>query len=756
MYRFFIFECMHPKGIGKQPFTVVFCPDTEFDEKELTEEIKTHRQSEFPGFPAATLFVGTERCKPAFEAICGKRSGTLTSFTGETFGLWYKDEGGFDFGGLVEDNLSAKRTFETGIKHLFELRNPVLEASPVHHFVLPSGMHTGKFVRTGTMLARGAEVSFLAFCLLPHLKAGLKHIYTDTGTIHSVAYALIKLKKQLDSSFRSPTVESFGSYDGLERFVFHAKDESLFLISASGGSLPQDLQAKHGIDKDKIVTLFFVGNRPVGMHTLLDLGYLIPAGDSSWISFPPLQCQHCRDDSQPIRLVGDQMLPGQSRAEVVTIRVPHRPAWLPGFLGEFVGAGVMKCHRRPASEREPIELYIDLDGLLRLPLFGGEGDRQGRTFVRRLDRLLSQVIPASLGMVVYSNDNPACQALAKRVSDLHQSFILGHPGIRYAPLSELETCDGLPDSIFVVADTMVTGRNLAAASRALRLRHTDKQIQYFAAITRAGSKPKLDEIVTGLRFGPENLSYSFNSLVDVFLPDNLSSRPSPWSDERRLLITIKEWAIGCNWNPAEFDVIDRRIDRLDAAAANGGLEDDLFWGHPITGQKLELRPNFAFWRPLEYVKRQNKQAEVYFTLCAVLHNARQGGRTSLPWVQHDYKRTLLSPSCFHLYNDGVIQASILRAAEPAELDFRANETESLAMRDMFSHVFRNLESTSGEPAMEFLLALAGHKVRLFDKHARQALYSLALAEKHPPFLRLLGMFTKDALGCSPPEGSDGS
>jgi len=112
-------------------------------------------------------------------------------------------------------------------------------------------------------------------------------------------------------------------------------------------------------------------------------------------------------------------------------------------------------------------------------------------------------------------------------------------------------------------------------------------------------------------------------------------------------------------------------------------------------------------------------------------------------VQHDHRRTLLSPECFHLFNDGVIQASILRGAERAELDYRVDELASSAMRDLLRHTFRNLDNNSGEAALEFLLAIADHRLRLSERHTREALEALAVDEAHPPALRLLSGFAKD-------------
>ena len=73
------------------------------------------------------------------------------------------------------------------------------------------------------------------------------------------------------------------------------------------------------------------------------------------------------------------------------------------------------------------------------------------------------------------------------------------------------------------------------------------------------------------------------------------------------------------------------------------------------------------------------------------------------------------PENFFRYNDGVIQAALLRAAHPSELDYSSNEEVSRRMTDMLSGIFRLNSRQQGEAALEFAFALKTERLKLSDK-----------------------------------------
>lgn len=104
----------------------------------------------------------------------------------------------------------------------------------------------------------------------------------------------------------------------------------------------------------------------------------------------------------------------------------------------------------------------------------------------------------------------------------------------------------------------------------------------------------------------------------------------------------------------------------------------------------------------------------------------------------ELQQVLLSPDVFSRFDDGVIHAALLRAAVPAELDYRAHETHSLSMSDIIQRIAAGYGHERGEAAMEFVIALAIGKIRLHkDVDSRLRGNSIDILSPHVPEIRYL-------------------
>jgi hypothetical protein len=175
---------------------------------------------------------------------------------------------------------------------------------------------------------------------------------------------------------------------------------------------------------------------------------------------------------------------------------------------------------------------------------------------------------------------------------------------------------------------------------------------------------------------------------------------------------------------------------IETAKARDGLKELLFWPS-VDGNQLTLRPDFALWA-FDYSQRRHTQADVYFTICAVLHAWRAEHAEG---VSLEHKRLLLAPRNFVRFNDGVIQASLLRSAMAGELDYRASPDQSELMESVLAVVFENFGSRRGEACIEFLLALLEGRLRLVKKDVYKLLEAL-----HPKLNRLAGRNPNAAFG----------
>ena len=144
---------------------------------------------------------------------------------------------------------------------------------------------------------------------------------------------------------------------------------------------------------------------------------------------------------------------------------------------------------------------------------------------------------------------------------------------------------------------------------------------------------------------------------------------------------------------------------LDAQSENSkGLLNELFWKAP-SGKHLTLTHGFVYLpRGISY--GSISQADVYFILNSVLHHQRIGAGHKSPLRQTEYTRRTICPLMFDRFNDGVIQASLLRAALRPELNYSLDCQASLDMLNIIREAIAANDRNKGEALREFTLALA--------------------------------------------------
>ena len=147
------------------------------------------------------------------------------------------------------------------------------------------------------------------------------------------------------------------------------------------------------------------------------------------------------------------------------------------------------------------------------------------------------------------------------------------------------------------------------------------------------------------------------------------------------------------------------------ARAEKGLCDNVFLP-TLSGEKLSLRKGFVYWN-FEVKTEIAYQSQVYFTITSVINRLRNESLNSERSLkQSTYVRNLISSETFNRFNDGVIQASILRAADYRMLSYDLDENQSLAMTVFIKSLVDKFDQDHGEALPEFLMALGLKKIRL--------------------------------------------
>jgi hypothetical protein len=745
---FFIFNFVPPDSGSRPEDVVAFTAGGDLEASILAEALRAHLDREPP--PGRLFILGPA---PAAERLVKVASSEDLSDALPPFTRWldpppvipiaYQADGSLvdlkSRAPEVETAGFAAALRRTGLRVIFDAHTGMLRAPQGFHYANPSGRHTVAFIRTGSVLLHSAEVSFIAMGILRWWPEGVKRIFVDTASISSVAYALVDLRRMFSPDLVAPSIDSFSSYEGVGDFSFEPQD-ALCLISAStSGNLERQIVRDGHLSKERIVTLFYCGTAIQDGHILCDLtareGVV---GEEPISSFRrESDCEMCRAGSSVVHISGDQFLPADPEVTDVMLKAADAPGWLAGFLDRVVGQGIVRCHGgSPGVLRE---IYIDLENAL-------SADAE---FAKALGRRLSMALPASLETIVHVGD-PSSRALAEVV---RANFAAGS-GRELADddvldinkVYEEEHALSPKGAVAVVAGVVSSGRALLGVSQYLRnVAHADS-IVYIIGVARCASPSDWRRIESSVTMGEESRDYPLFAVTDVFLPGDRGPQGTPWELESVFLGQVRDQLMDDQWDDTEvFAEIEARQAIIGGAEASsvGGLIEDVFLPAVNNGtlafdapERLRLAPGFVYWRRLVDDRLKGAtQAEVYVTILALLYSLRRGsGRGAL--VQYEHNRTVLAPANFVRFNDGVIQAAILRAALPRELDYTHDKILSGQMRQILTRFFEHMTGSEGKAAPEFLLALARGQLQLRDEDMaalRETLDRLKL----PPLMRAL-------------------
>ena len=130
----------------------------------------------------------------------------------------------------------------------------------------------------------------------------------------------------------------------------------------------------------------------------------------------------------------------------------------------------------------------------------------------------------------------------------------------------------------------------------------------------------------------------------------------------------------------------------------------------------------------EIKERKIPFGTVYLAIAAALQCARELKDKNNQLKSSGYESVVLAPECFLRFNDNILQACLLRACHPSELDYSSSPHLSKLMKEFLTKVFDRHNHKYGDAALEFAGALATGRLRLknddFDTVIKEALGKL--------------------------------
>ncbi|ANC46001.1 hypothetical protein [Pandoraea pnomenusa] len=579
-----------------------------------------------------------------------------------------------------------------GLKELFSAKHVSVVAPPGFTFVKPSQKRSTHFLRAEEALTEVEGVQFLAFALLEKLynrslKVGaqLDVIFVDTMGIAAVAYALREMYCAL-YDVPKPRVVTFHSHEGIDKIDAPLHGTSFTLISASSSmNLERDWKQKVKCDATEVVTLLTLTDAKDAKDAL----YALPVPDG-------LDDRQHHKHLKDLPIVGERFAPEELLPKSVMLRKKeHRLQHLSSFCEAFGRNGALAIQARgpiPTSKVRPIHL----DGRKLM------GDPRFKKFA---DKVVSQQTAASVSAIIYQKDD-ASHEIAKYCADRLQKVMHRVTPLRLINDAEIESGEATLDKtagILVVAAVVGRGTRLLSISRDLRDIHVGART-YLIGAQIAETASQLAALTPNLKHSASGAEIRIERFMGIAVGQGIDES---FEEEFQLLRNIQR----------QFgDTFAARLNGL--AGSSDGLGNAVFMPCDdglVTA--MRLRPDFAYWDGF-YKEADDTNAAVLATAGALLQNARERKFASeIDRLATDaFQQVILNPENFTRYNDGVIQAALLRCARPSELDYSREASASQFMLDLLANIFEQHNRRQGEAACEFAFALYTRKLRLQLEH----------------------------------------
>jgi hypothetical protein len=721
MSSYFSFPCR----IHDQYVLVIFKSDSYFDELELSEFVVAQLRTPSPETTENSETIIFVVSNYDYNEVMLRESSLRNALMGDDGSpfqncvvLGFDEFGEFstnmqnlrgDINNLANVSELPEKFRREGIKMLCE-KNEVINLAPHGtRFIKPSGSKGEEFIRASLLQSSDAATFFLAYSLLHFWGKNkiVRSIYIDTMAISPTIYKLIQLKKTLNQNVRIPKIVSFHSYRGLRDVPKESIPESLIFISASNaGEMPRKIgkQWKISSPNEQIMTFLSFKEDNDKYMLLCKLNKISESRRT--------------EDLSDIKIIGEFFSPAYQKPREVLLTHRHKPKKFDLIFRNLVGMQLFDIQKTVGTSNDYKMIYVNSEKLV-----------ETQEFITWLQSIIGAHAPVNISHIIHADD-----LASERISNLcmkeYEKYLHTEKLPKILPASEL-TNNGMDHNeevsgILAISATTTKGNSLLSISRDLRSFAGDRCPRVFltGAILSTSLKA-YESLYSNLTWRSSFQKHTFFSYLHI--PVDSDKRFNTWQKELEKLSSEQF----CSY-PKVKERLDILVERVN------GLGENCFWTD-MNGRLLVLRKTFAFW-DFDYQEETISQAEIYLTISAVLQRAREGNSLNQDerLYSDEYQSALISPDCFLRFNDGIIQASILRAARPSELDYTISRDLSRRMRRYLVKMIRNWSSEQGEALPEFIVSLAIGYLRLVEADLDSIINTLNCIEI-PPEYEFLGL-----------------
>ena len=579
--------------------------------------------------------------------------------------------------------LEIKHLMSCGVHSLIEKNNAIHQAPSGHVFKHPSQRRNKVFIQAREIASGEAELYVVAYLIaLCHGKAiqGSSKVFIDTMGI----YAFVKCALALCRS--EAEIVSFHSYDELEKINPPSKPYFCIVSASTSGSMAAKM-ASSVWDPKCIATIVDVTSQERA-------GDVMVALDSMGVSFPDLKVS----DGTLIEIIGENFSSKAKPPRPVVIGQPHTPTALAKFH-EYFGFSIHPFNTQITAKNKLLQLNVTKV-------------LEHKEFQKWLDAEIDWSFPLTVSHVIAANDD-ASKALAGIVVDRLRTRLAAGTSITVIPYHELEKDNcRYATGVVIVSTVARDGGVLREISRDLRS-YIEAGIprHFLSPIGIPQTNKSWKQLRMFLVRNSTPREYGFSNWIQ--LPLGEDSNDNSW---HRLITTYKAHSdqsiheLGLGHLPETSNIL-ASLELAGKAASNAFRR---FLLSP-RGDTLRLSEGFLFFGDKTEIAERYTEVEpsmVYLTMSAVLQNAREHKDHERRLCPNGYESVVLAPECFLRFNEAILQACILRACHPAELDYSSSPELSKVMKELLVKVFARWDKDFGDAALEFAAAIAVGSLRL--------------------------------------------
>jgi hypothetical protein len=596
-----------------------------------------------------------------------------------------------DTNNTVPLNLADMTNFyRLGLSELTKNNGVVHIAPSGHTFKHPSGKISKLFIQARELVSTETELQFVGRGLSVLTSVvkweNIDTVYIDTMGIYPV------VKEAVSCTGSQANIESFHSYSSIQKLNVPSNNYLIVISASTSGSMARDLIAK-GFSANKIITLIDVESRENISHVLIDLTATNIISDINKV-----------DGSETdIELVGEHFSYKAKPPKQITIGIPHKPKQLEDILQNFGITGINELnHKVTAIQKSPL-LSLKPEDL-----------HNSDKFNKWLEEELSWSLPAAINTIIYNNDG-ASEELAIKIkafmgisnSSDREILIIDWKDLSKEKLIE---CTG----VIVVTAFAGDGGTLRQISRDLREFESEAIPRHF--LIGVGIPQSMDSWVRLKQFLVRNATSRFyNFSVWKVLPLGPDNVKSSWLDLSVLASKVDNYTTSPH---SEFTI--KQVSECYDALTTVISESHNSLLPNTSGDKLKITEGFVFFGKI-FDDRINDvtQSDTLLTIASVLQAAREHTDPNNCLRPTNYQSVIISPENFLRFNDDILQACILRASLPSELDYSSNQHLSELMSELLYKIFTRHQHPYGYAAMEFAAALAIGKIKLKKDHCNE-------------------------------------